>query len=206
MTIEKGRPWGVLRPLAIDAAMVASDAQARVIVESARAQGQPVPPFGLLGGDLCRTVGGTGDADRLRSGEAMTLPVDAGRAVVDGREYWFVAHLVARRSWWWGSIVAVMNAQFFGRWDVAPRSHPNDGRLDVVQADAAMTARARWQARSRLITGTHVPHPHITQRRVEEWTVTLVPPMPVWIDGVRVATKASEIAVQCVPDAFTVVV
>jgi diacylglycerol kinase family enzyme len=136
----------------------------------------------------------------------MTLPVDAGHAVIDGRDHLFVAHLVARRSWWRGEIVAVMNAQFIGRYDVAPRSHPNDGRLDVVHVDAAMSVRARWQARRRLPSGTYVPHPQISQRRVEEWSTTLMPPLDVWLDGVRVAHRARQVSVRCVPDAFSVVV
>ena len=64
-----------------------------------------------------------------------------------------------------GPIVAVMNVDRLGRWDVAPRAHPNDGALDVVEVDAAMGVRARWQARRRLPTGTHVPHPAIRTRR-----------------------------------------
>ena len=31
---------------------------------------------------------------------------------------------------WRGRIVALMNAQFLGEWDVAPRAHPGDGKLD----------------------------------------------------------------------------
>ncbi len=34
-----------------------------------------------------------------------------------------------------------MNAQFLGRWDVAPRGHPNDGRLDVLDADLPLDER-----------------------------------------------------------------
>ena len=73
--------------------LVRSDA-GRAIVTAARRAGEPIPPLGLLGGDLCRTLGGTGDEQRLRSDEAMQLPVDLGAVLVDGRLHWFVAHLV----------------------------------------------------------------------------------------------------------------
>ena len=33
-----------------------------------------------------------------------------------------------------------MNVDRLGHWDVAPRAHPNDGRVDVVEVDAAMSA------------------------------------------------------------------
>src|SRR6476619_276580 len=127
MTIRKGEAWGEAGPLAADGVLVRSDSEARAIVEHARRAGEPIPPLGLLGGDLCRTLGGTGDEARLRSSEAMQVPIDVGAVLVDGRLHWFVAHLVARKGWCRGRISAAMNAEFLDRWDVAPRSHPNDG-------------------------------------------------------------------------------
>ena len=91
-------------------------------MESCRRAGQTLPTLGLLGGDLCRTLGGPGDEARLRSDDAMTFQVDVGAALLDGRLHWFVAHLIARRSWWRGRLVAVMNAEWLGAWDLGPRS------------------------------------------------------------------------------------
>ena len=122
-----------------------TDAEARAVVERARRAGEPIPPLGLLGGDLCRTLGGTGDEARLRSSEAMQLPVDLG-AVLDRRPAALVRRpLVARKGWWRGRIFAAMNAEFLGRWDVAPRSHPNDGVLDTF--DVTMPLGERLKAR-----------------------------------------------------------
>ena len=61
MPVEKGRPWGWPAALPADGVMVGSDAEARAIVEDARRAGRPTPVLGLLGGDLCRTLGGAGD-------------------------------------------------------------------------------------------------------------------------------------------------
>src|SRR5258706_5926718 len=108
MTIRKGETWGEHAPLAADGIVVRSDAEARAVVERARRAGEEVPPLGLLGGDLCRTLGGAGDERRLRSSEALTVPVDLGAALVDGRLHWFVAHLVARAGWWRRPIHAAM--------------------------------------------------------------------------------------------------
>ncbi len=105
-----------------------------------------------------------GGEDRLASTEARRLPVDLGSVLIDGVHHWFTAHLVARRSWWRGPVVAVMNAQFRGAWNVAPKGHPNDGRLDVLEASMATTERLK--ARARLRSGSHVPHPDIRERRV----------------------------------------
>lgn len=203
MTIEKGQPWGTTGPLADDGIVVASDAEARAVVTAARRDDRPIPELGLVGGDLCRTVGGRGDRDRLRSPEASRLPVDLGTVLVDGRLHHFVAHLVVRRSWWRGRVVAVMNAQWIGRWDVAPRSHPDDGLLDVLDGDLGLDDRIK--ARARLRTGTHVPHPGIAVRRTGALQLAFDRPEPVWLDGERVGS-ARALSIRVEPDALTCVV
>lgn len=203
MTIEKGKPWGSPGPLPADGVVVRSDAEARAVVEDAKRAQRPVPPLGLLGGDLCRTVGGRGDEGRLRSDEAMTLPVDLGSVLVDGRHHWFVAHLVARRSWWRGRVVAVMNAEWLGGWDVAPRSHPGDGLLDVFDADLSLDDRLK--ARPRLAGGTHVPHPGIAQRRVGALQLEFDQATPIRLDGTLVG-RATKLAIRLEPDGLTCVV
>lgn len=203
MTIRKGEAWGAPGPLPRHGVVVRSDRQARQIVTAARRAGEPVPPLGLLGGDLCRTLGGTGDEARLHSADAVTLPVDLGSVLVDGRLHWFVAHLVAKRSWWLGRVVVAMNAQFLGDWDVAPRSHPDDGRLDIL--DGNLPLGQRWLARGRLKHGTHVPHPGIEEHRVGAIQLDLARPTPVELDGEPVGTARS-LSIRVEPDALLCVV
>lgn len=203
MTIEKGQEWGRPGALPDDGVLVRDDAEARRIVTCARRADEPVPTLGLLGGDLARTCGATGAEERIRGPEAQTLPVDLGEVLLDGALQFFVAHLVARRSWWRGRIVAAMNAQYLGEWNVAPRGHPNDGRVDVFDAD--LTLGDRWKARSRLATGTHVPHPAISQRRVSGVQLDLPPGTRVWLDGECVGVVTS-MSIRVAPDALTVVV
>lgn len=203
MPVAKGEPWGSAGPLAADGVLVHTDAEARAALEAARRDRRDPPELGLLGGDLARTCGAPGDEARLRSAQAQRLPVDVGEVLVDGSLHLFVAHLVARRSWWRGPIIAAMNAQFLGRWDVAPRGHPNDGRLDLLEADLSLGDR--WKARSRLPTGTHVPHPDIAERRVKAVQLDLAPGTVVWLDGVRLG-PARALSIRTVPDAITVVI
>ncbi len=203
MTIEKGRSWGRPGCLPAGGVVVGSDAEARAVAESSRRVGEAVPTLGLLGGDLCRTLGGRGDAERIRHGEATIVSVDLGSVLVDGRQHWFVAHLLARRSWWRGRVVAAMNAQFIGHWDVAPRAHPGDGLLDTLDADVGVGER--WKARSRLPAGTHVPHPAIAERRVKAIQFDFERPTPVRLDGQRVA-DAWALSVRVEPDALTCVI
>jgi hypothetical protein len=202
VTIRKGEAWGAPGVLPPDGVVVRSDAEARAAVTAARRTGAEVPTLGLLGGDLCRAVGGTGDEGRLHAG-GVVLPVDLGAVLVDGRLHWFVAHLVARRSWWRGRVVAVMNAQHLGRWDVAPRGHPNDGRLDVLDGDLPLGQR--WEARRRLRTGTHVPHPGIDERHVSALQLELAPGTNVWLDG-ELLGPARNLSVRVEPDALRCVV
>lgn len=204
MSIRRGEAWGGPGPLPADGVRAHTDAEVRDVVERARRAGTDPVPVGLLGGDLCTTVGGRGDMARLTSPDATRLVVDVGRVRLDGGPaLHFVAHLVARRSWWHGRILAVMNAAWIGRWNVAPRAHPGDGFLEVLDADLSLGDR--WKARSRLPLGTHVPHPGIATSRTRGATFDLGRPRAIWLDGVH-AGRARVVEVTLEPDALAVVV
>ena len=203
MTIRKGEPWGSAGRLPPDGVVARTDAELHQIVTAARRAGKAVPPIGLLGGDLCRTLGGRGDEARLHSTDAVIFPVDLGSVLVDGRLHWFAAHLVAKRSWWFGRAVVAMNAQFLGSWDVAPRGHPSDGAFDVLDGD--LSFGQRLLARRRLPLGTHVPHPGIEVRRVGAIQVDLDGPTPITLDGVSVG-RARALSIRVEPDALRCVI
>ncbi len=203
MTIRKHEPWGTPGGLPVDGVVVRSDAEARAVVTAARQAGAPVPPLGLRGGDLCHTLGGGRDEEAMRSPDALIFPTDLGSVLIDGRLHWFVAHLVAKQSWWHGRAVVVMNAQYLGDWDMAPKSHPNDGLLDVFDGDLPLGQRVL--ARQRLRLGTHVPHPSIEQRRVPALQIEFARPTPIALDGERVGS-ARRLSVRAEPDALRCVV
>ena len=203
MTIRKGEPWGQPGVLPEGSPVVDSDAGLRALVETARRAGAPLPMVGLLGGDLCRTVGGPGDPARLVGG-GVVLPIDVVRADIDGVAHWFCAHLVARRSWLFGRAVVVMNAQWMGPWDLGPRAHPNDGLADLT--DGTLPLGDRLEARRRAHSGTHVPHPSLTVARRSRHELTFDPPLDIWLDGERVVRRARSVVVSVEPDATSVVV
>jgi diacylglycerol kinase family enzyme len=119
-----------------------------------------------------------------------------------------VAHVVARSPLTRGGrlrgrILAVMNAEFLGTWDLAPRGHPNDGRVEVVEVDPSMSIRDRLHARGRLPTGTHVPHPSITTRSIRSASWRFEPALDVVVDGRRVG-RASSMSIDVAADAASV--
>lgn len=203
MTIRKGAPWGEPGSLPDGAPVVHDDAALGSVVSAARQAGLRPPVVGLLGGDLCRTVGGPGEPGRLVTG-GVVLPIDVGRVDIDGTTYWFCAHLVARRRWWWGRAAVVMNAQWLRDWDLGPRSHPNDGLLDLT--DGSLPVGDRREARRRARTGTHVPHPALHTARAAHHELTFDRPVGVWLDGVRVTSAARRLVIDVEPDAAAVVV
>lgn len=202
MGIRRGRNWGSPGELPDGGLIVTSDAEARQVVEEARRRGEPLPTLGLAGGDLCRTLGGTGDLARLRTGGSL-LACDLGSVLLDGRIHWFIAHLIARHTWLGGRTLAVMNAAFLGDWNLGPRAHPGDGLLDISDADLALRQRlAAWR---RLPSGTHLPHPDIATSRLGSFSTSFERPVPVLLDGVAVG-RARTLTIRVEADALRVVV
>ena len=198
-----GADWGEAGEIPADALTAVNDAAAGDIVADARRANRAVPPVVLTGGDLARTLGvaqaGVGKGAAASAGTRVV--VDAGAALIDGRLHWFVAHLVARRSWWRGRLLVAANASFIGRWNAAPRSHPGDGRLDVFDANPRLSVRLA--ARRRLPSGTHVPHPDITQRRTAAAQYDFDPALDIYLDGRRLA-RARTLSLRVEPGALEV--
>jgi hypothetical protein len=196
VTISKGAAWGVPAPLPPGGAVAATDSAAAALIGSDE-------PVGLVGGDLCHTLGGRGAVERLTSADAVTFPVDAISVSLDGAPAVpAVAHVVARTRGWRRVFVA-MNAQWLGEWNVAPRGHPDDGRIETLQWSLSLRAARQVLARMRL--GTHLPHPGIATATTASTSVTFNRARCVWVDGVRVG-RAHALTVVVEPDAVRVVV
>ena len=199
MPIGKGDAYGEPGELPAGGVLVRSDAEAGAALNAAHRDRRPLPALGLLGGDLCRTLGGGAGGTQL---QGVRFTVDLGEALLDGRLHLFVAHLVARTRLWTRAFVA-MNAQYLGGWNLGPRAHPNDGLLDTY--DAHLPPNQLLAVRARLHHGTHLPHPGIKERRTAALHIDLERPLRVRLDGAGVGA-ARVIAVRVRPDALTVVV
>ena len=184
MTIKPGESWGTVGPVPSNVLRVDDDAGLRRLVERAQGHG-PTVPVAPRRGDCWRAAGGRIERDRLDVGDDVaSLPWDVMEVWADDRHLWSVAHVVARGWLWSGEVVAVMNVDHLGDWDVAPRAHPNDGRLNVVHVNGVLSWRARWQVKKRLPLGTHVPHPALRVRQSGEVEFEFRRPRRLVIDGV----------------------
>jgi len=201
VTIERGAPWG--RPVPRPDGLVTVEGDAALATALTTPGHAPVA---VRAGDVARSLGVVGAGVPATLNE---LPIDLLRVRLDdGVPFTACAHVVARSRWsrghWWrGPILAVMNVQFIGDWDVAPRGHPNDGRFESFAVDPSMSVRLRVAARRRLRTATHVPHPLITVRSARSATWTFPDPLEVLADGRRVG-RARTIAVTTIADAAVV--
>ncbi len=200
MTIRPGGQWGRLVERPHDLVAVTRDADAIGVIAS---RGKAL----LAGGDLARTVGGDSSGDR---NEVLEIPIDLIDVSIDGVEHTACAHVIVRNratrgGWWRGGVIAVMNAEFVGEWDVAPRGHPNDGRVEIVETAGAIGLRDRLAIRQRLALGTHVPHPSLATRSVRDATWELERASVVVVDG-RHCGGARSVEIRVRPDAAVVYV
>jgi hypothetical protein len=206
MTIKPGEPWGRTVDRPVDLVVVAGDPELARSLASTR-DGQDGPPVFAVDGDLARTLGAPSPEGRLTVNE---LPVDLIDVRLDGGVVTATAcaHVVItnpwwRGGWWRGSVVVVMNAEYIGEYDVAPRGHPNDGRVEIFEVGSEFGARLRRQARRRARSATHVPHPGIGTRTVRAASWTFGTPMIVSVDGRRIGS-ATVVEVTVTPDAAVV--
>lgn len=191
MAIERGSDWGSPGRLPPESPDATSDAALAALIAAGTRSVR------LHGGDVARTVG-VNDASLARDA-AVLLPIDAIEVSIDGDTTIAVAHVLvgSRRR----PHVAVMNAAFVGRLNLAPRAHPGDGQLDVVTFD--LSSIDWYKARRRMPTGAHVPHPGISTRRCADWAREPDAPVRVWVDGVR-HPVAAEVRCRVVPEAVVV--
>jgi len=197
VTIRKGQAWGRVIPRPGDLVLVADDRSlCAALVDK---PGRPAAP---TSGDLHRTVGGR---DIAGLGEVLELPIDLLRITTDDGEFVACAHVQLRRSalrggWWFGPVLMVMNAEFIGHWQIAARGHPNDGRAENCGWGSDFGFRDRLEARRRLPTAAHAPHPSIQTGSFRERSWSFDELLDVLVDGRKVGrTRSLSVVVE--PDA-----
>ncbi len=162
-------------------------------------------PLLLCAGDLATGLGARTTArDDASTPTLRELPIDALRVHLDGRRVLAVAHIVARSlNWLHGPVLFIGNTGFVGRREVVRRGHPNDGRFEIVDIDAAMGARQRLMGLRRIGSGSHLAHPLVKSTQATSLSRVLEPRMRVWVDG-RPLGRVRELRVEIIADAGTI--
>lgn len=202
MTIEKGQPWGT-EGVAPHDLVVARDEEA-----AARAVAHGSRHIALRSGDLLTALGSSAPTNELRiGGRCRLLPFDAYVVTlsVRGRSASTLAVSTVliggtRRPAWWFTA-----GGFVDNLNVAPNSHPNDGRADALEW-SRLGLRQVVAIRRRMRMGDHLPHPALHTARGE--SVTWQSPRAaesVSIDG-RAWGRADHVTVTVRPDAFVLCV
>jgi hypothetical protein len=99
--------------------------------------------------------------------------------------------------------IVVATGQYLRGLDVVPRGHPGDGRLETQVY--RLRPGERHGMRSRLPSGTHIPHPRIAQRPGHRVEVLSTHPFAVEIDG-QPAPERRALEVEIVPNAYRLLV
>lgn len=219
--VGKGEPWGGGASQPADVEIEGGDADLARCVRSGEEVSlvayDPSPDA-----DLARAVGLTPGSpqiseltiDALEVGLGTDTPVVAVNAVVFGvapdrltrwtRRRELAVTIDGRPAWKGGATaVVVANGQFLRGLDIVPRGHPGDGRVEIQVYALAPGKRAGM--RRRLPTGTHVPHPHITERSGRVVDIVASSAMPIEIDG-QPCEPARALHVAVLPGAVRILV
>jgi hypothetical protein len=212
--IRPGEPWGQPTSATPDLEVAGGDAELASAV--ARRPGVLVRFRPDAGSDLARAIGlgidpgvGVGvevPLDLLRVDDG---PVAANMIVIGTPPEalgWFAGRFGANvrvdsRPVFHGpcTTVVISTGQFRRGLDLVPRGHPGDGRAELQIY--AVPGRQRRELRTRLATGTHVPHPMITQRSAARVTVSIDRRVRLEVDG-RPAPATDLVDVELVPNAY----
>ena len=202
MNIEKGRSWGSLSPLPPDGVIIKTNKELLEKVNNCKRQGIDLPTFGLLGGDLWRTLGGRRAEERLYGGEATTLDIDLGCALLDGKIFWFCAHMFIG-SKLKGEKIFISNVAHYGKTNPAPKAHPGDGKFDMLEVK--LSPFQTFKAVKRVSAGTHIPHPGIKYKQVSSEQFSFEKKLSIEIDGKNIG-KFSTVSIRIENEALRVVI
>ena len=162
----------------------------------------------LTGGNIHLALGRP--PARSAGDECMILPVDALQVSVtlrSGDDLGVIAASEVTVGSWFSrhGMTVITNGGLLGPLNIAPRAHPNDGRLDVFVLLPGMRGRDRATARRRARTGTHLPHPGLRVTTCTEITLHRAGRQRLIVDGVQVPGWARA-SVSVLPDRLAVAV
>ncbi len=202
MVVRRGQEWGDVGVPDAAVPIVNSDRELFELLACDTRE------FVLAHGDLARTVGATeptaGSAYRQVRLDLIGITFQDGGD--KSRIVLAASHCLIRSPWWRGGfmsgpVVVICNAQYVKGRDLAPRSHPNDGKVEIVEFRSNLSIRDRSKVLNRTKTGDHVPHPSISVRQTSS-RVELGSAGVVIVDGHKIGRGIVH-DVEPLPDAAT---
>jgi hypothetical protein len=204
MTIRKGQEWGHFESRPADLQVVADDFSASELISSQTLDVKSPLQLSIIKSGLTRTLGVKNAPHHNQQMlctkfdviEANFVTVNSDKVI----RRCFVGHAFVRSNPFFGQTIAILNTSFIGNRDWAPRAHPNDGKLDIVELDSSMNIRQRLTAFRLMKSGSHLPHPKIRYTQVNEYVIDCQFSASISIEGVRLgAIKKCDFKV--LPDA-----
>jgi len=205
MTIRKNEDWGstVVRPENL--VICETDAAASQLATDFYLQQKPMPAIAITRSSLSRTLGKEGsnvNSQKMQATPFDLIEVTFVDASMIEQIVLAMGYGLLRKSWWRGDIVAAMNTSFIGDWDCAPRSHPNDGKFDLLAVSSEMISTQRLIASRRLKLGTHLPHPQISVKQLTTFEADCSAKPNLYVDNRRFMT-INQCKFRLLPDALT---
>lgn len=203
MVVARGAQWGSSGVPDSGVPVVFADQDASLLIESGCRE------MVIAGGDMARTVGALPPSAGC---SYRRLPIDLVEiGLVDRHgqlsKHYVISHGVVRNPWMRGGLIrgpvtVICNSQYVRSRDVAPRGHPNDGRVEVLEFQTQLTCRERLQILARTKRGEHLPHPAIRSSSVSTFSLMNTSGVIV-LDGRRIGRRRLEY-VEPRPDALVI--
>ena len=205
MTIRKNEDWGVTVTRPENLVICETDAAASQLATNYFLQQKPIPAIAITRSNLSRALGTTGadiDSQNMQATTFDLIEITFADDSKTGQRVLALGYGVLRKSWWSGEIVAAMNTSFIGDWDCAPRSHPNDGKFDLLTVKSEMKPTQRLIASRRLRLGTHLPHPQISVKQLTSFEADCSTKPNLYVDD-RKFMSVNQCKFRLLPDAIT---
>jgi hypothetical protein len=160
-------------------------------------------------GDIAHTIGSeTGKRSAIKQIDNRTqwhqLPFDVIRVDIDGVSLRAAAHIRIGHLLW-GECHLLSNVAFYKGKRVFAKSHPNDGKIEVLTMAREMGIRQRFMALMKVRLGSHLPHPHLVSRQATDELFQFYQSLPIFIDGKKIG-YASELRMLVIADAINIYV
>ena len=205
MTIKRGDAWGQVEKTPHNLRWCETDRDADDYLTNQILTGSPVENIAIRKSNVGREVGLSG-ATSGRDTMLMTKfdVVRVQYELVDRttKTEFFLGHALLRKSLIRGEVTGVFNTSFIKNFNCAPRSHPNDGKLDILQVDESMSLRQRLAARRLMKLGAHLPHPKIRYFQTNQHTTQNITGVNLFVDS-KLLGCVNQCEFESIPDAVS---